>query len=248
MLRDIATAVRLLSVLPLGSAEGTSPVAYFAWVGWLFAALGAAIASAAHALGVLDGLRALVVAVMIVAGWAVLSGFLHWDGLADAADGLGARGDAACRLAVMRDSATGAFGVTAIVFVALLQVTSLAVVLASGSWWALGAPVFGRLAASAGLWYRRPASATGLASRYSGRASAGGVMIALLPLLPLALAPFPPVLPRAAAALAGITFGVLVPSLFTRRLGGVNGDVLGATVLLTETFVLVLGALAGGLL
>lgn len=245
-LRDIGDAVRLLTVLPIGGSDEGNPVPFFTWVGGLYAALGVGIASAAFALGRTDGLPALFVAVVIVASWAALSGFLHWDGLADTADGMGVRGDAERRLAVMRDSTIGAFGVTAVVFVALLQVSALAVVIDSGSWWALGAPVLGRLAAALALWYRSSARPDGLGARYAGGATPLGLVVALLPLVPLAFVPFPPVADRVIATAIAVLAAVLLPTAFAKRLGGVTGDVLGAVVLLSETAVFVIGAMAGG--
>lgn len=245
---DIREALGLLTVVPAGEPKHGAPVAYFTVIGWLFAGTGVGVISAAAALDRSHGLDALVVAALVVLAWGALSGFLHWDGLADAADGLGVRGDASRRLAVMRDSTVGAFGVTAIVFVALLQVLAMAVVIDSGSWWALGAPVFGRLGAALALWFRAPASEHGLAARYATRPGAVRLALLLLPVVPLLAVPFPLSPVRVVASLAGISFAVLVPGIFARRLGGVNGDVLGAVIVLTETFVLLLGALLGGAL
>ena len=56
----------------------------------------------------------------------VVTGALHVDGLADCADALGVRGGREPRLAVMRESTIGAFGVVAIVLHALLLATAIA--------------------------------------------------------------------------------------------------------------------------
>lgn len=243
MIRDIATAIRLLTVLPIGSVEGVHPARYFSLVGWLYAMVALAITSGASALGMAEGLPALLAAVLILAAWAALSGFLHWDGLADAADGFGARGDATRRLEVMRGSTVGAFGVTAIVLVAALEVAAIAVIVESGSRWALAAaPVVGRWAAGGALSLRRPARETGLAARYSSAGSSASLLLQTIPVLPL-LVPDPGGRVAAVAVLAAsLIGGLLLPGPFIRRFGGITGDVLGALILLTETFVLVLGA------
>src|SRR5262249_45834682 len=56
------------------------------------------------------------------------TGGLHLDGLADAADGLGSRRPRDEALAIMRRSDVGPFGVTALLFTVLVQVTALATV------------------------------------------------------------------------------------------------------------------------
>jgi adenosylcobinamide-GDP ribazoletransferase len=244
---DILTALRLLTIVPLGHTEGTRPVRFFTWIGWVFAVVALGVASAAVWVDRAQGLYALLTAVMIVTAWGLLSGLLHWDGLADSVDALGVRGDATRRLAVMRESGVGAFGVTAVVFVALTQVTSVAAIVESGTWWALGAaPVLGRLAAAVALAGRIPARPDGLAARYGGRESLPRLLLLTLPLVPLVVFPASPW--RLALVVAAVIVGAAVPGLFTRRLGGITGDVVGATVLLTETFVLLVAAVLGGLL
>src|SRR5216684_3389622 len=59
---------------------------------------------------------------------ALLTGALHLDGLADAADGLGSRRPAGEALAIMRRSDIGPFGVAALLFTAVVQITALATV------------------------------------------------------------------------------------------------------------------------
>ena len=249
MIRDIATAIRLLTVLPIGSVEGVHPARYFGLVGWLYAGIALAIAWGASALGMAEGLPAVLAAVLIVAAWAALSGFLHWDGLADAADGFGVRGDAQRRLEVMRGSTVGAFGVTAIVLVAALQVTAVAVILEIGSWWALAAaPVVGRWAAGVALSLRHPARETGLAAHYASAGGAASLPLQTIPILPLLVRDSPSRVAAVAVLTASLVAGLLMPGPFVRRLGGITGDVLGALILLTETFVLVFGAVVWSVL
>lgn len=249
MIRDIATAIRLLTILPVGTVEGVHPARYFSLVGWLYAGVGLGIAIAARALGIAEGLSALLVAVVIVVAWAVLSGFLHWDGLADSADGLGVRGDAAHRLEVMRGSTVGAFGVTAIVLVAALQIAAIAVIVESGSWWALvAAPVVGRWAAGAALSLRRPARETGLAARYASAGGSATLLLQTLPVLPLLVDVAGDRVAAISVTVISLVIALFMPGPFIRRFGGITGDVLGAVILLTETFVLLLGAVVWRLL
>lgn len=249
MLRDFATAVRLLSIVPLGRVDGVHPARYFSLVGWVFAALGVGLASAAAWLGRADGLGAILTAVLVVAAWGVLSGFLHWDGLADCADGFGVRGDAARRLEVMRGSTVGAFGVVTVVLVAAAQIAAIAMIVESRAWWALGAaPILGRWGAGVALTLREPARPDGLAARYAAREPGAGLLVPTLAALPLMLVPSEARDARLAATVLALLAAFAIPGPFVRRFGGITGDVLGATVLLTETVVLVGGALAGGLL
>lgn len=52
---------------------------------------------------------------MVLVLWVLLTGGLHWDGLADIADGLGGGRDPASRLEIMKDSRIGAFGALALI-------------------------------------------------------------------------------------------------------------------------------------
>lgn len=81
-------------------------------------------------LGILDlGLRWLGIpllsrSVLVVVSWIGLTGGLHLDGAMDTADGLAVQ-DRQRRLAVMTDSATGAFGAMAAIALVLLKTTAL---------------------------------------------------------------------------------------------------------------------------
>ena len=238
-LRDIGSALRLLTVVPVPGADGERPVRWFPLVGWGFGAIGAGIAWAGGLLGLARAAApALVLGALIIGAWALLSGMLHWDGLADSADGIGVRGDHAARLAAMRGSAIGAYGVTAVVLVALLQVSAAAALIENVEAWALfAAPVIARFGASAALLSRRPARPDGLAALYADSETLPGVLIMVVVSGSVALVA--PDYLHVLLALGSLLLSLAIPAPFARRLGGITGDVLGATILLTETLVLV---------
>ena len=86
-------------------------------------------------------------AVLAVAAWAVLTGGLHLDGLADCCDGLLVSAPRERRLEIMRDPRVGSFAVSGLVLALLLK-TAAVFSLGTGSAAALGlilAPVLGAL-------------------------------------------------------------------------------------------------------
>jgi adenosylcobinamide-GDP ribazoletransferase len=66
----------------------------------------------------------LTLSVLTVAAWIGITGGLHLDGAMDTADGLSVR-DKERQLAVMKDSATGAFGAIAAVIILLLKTVTI---------------------------------------------------------------------------------------------------------------------------
>ena len=198
---------------------------------WAFPLVGAGIggvAAFAFLLVQLLGLGDWPAAVLAVLASIVLTGALHEDGLADTADGLIGGQDREQRLAIMRDSRHGTFGVVAIVLSVLLRVTALA---------DIGDPIHAGLALIAAHAASRaalpvamlvlaPARADGLgaaAGRPRTRLAIGALAIGLLTTL-AALGPM-----RGATA-----FGLASAAIFAsgalahRRIGGYTGDVLGA--------------------
>jgi adenosylcobinamide-GDP ribazoletransferase len=104
-------------------------------------------------------------------------------------------------------------------------------------------PVFGRLAASFGGWFGRPARPEGLGASITGSATVGSVAPAVLcvALTGAVLAWMNPVA-GTAVVVVGVVGAAIVPHLLSRRFGGVTGDVLGASVLLVETLTAVVAA------
>jgi len=250
--RDLAAALGLLTVVPVPTRMTeklvVKPAAWFPLVGLFLGACGWTLAvglQAVSRLGSLPHGAPLTVAALVVASWCLLTRFLHWDGLADVADGAWASSDPSRRLEVMADSHTGAFGATAVALVAIVQVAAASEAIASGRLAVLiAAPVLGRLAATFGAWLGTPARPSGLGASVLGRPRAVDVLVTCVTLAACAF-----VYAAAGGGWLAPTAGALaapvLPHLLARRFGGVTGDVLGASVLLTETVVLVVVAVLG---
>jgi adenosylcobinamide-GDP ribazoletransferase len=177
----------------------------------------------------------------------VLSGGLHVDGLADFADALGSRRDRETMLRIMKQSDIGPFGVVTIVGVLLLDVAALTACVQAGFGWQaiLIAAVASRLTLP---WTCRttipPARPGGLGATVAGTVRPIAAVLTTLAVLAatLALTWLTTSVPEGSAydgqLLAGAAIAVLlavaVSLLVTHRartaLGGVTGDVLGATV------------------
>jgi adenosylcobinamide-GDP ribazoletransferase len=164
---------------------------------------------------------------------------LHWDGLADVGDAWFA--PQGRRLDILRDTHTGAFGVFALAFGLLAYYVLLETLLSSEPipvWGLVGVPVFGRTAAMFAAWFGTPVRSEGLGAAVSGRPAGGSVVIALFALVAagailVSIGGYPLWLPALCVIVA-----LVVPHLISLRFGGVTGDVMGASVVITELCVL----------
>jgi adenosylcobinamide-GDP ribazoletransferase len=200
------------------------------------AGIGAATGGIAYSLA--DPLTPLLAALIGLAAAAVLTGVLHLDALADAADALGATTRERA-LEIMRDHSIGAYGGVALVLDLGVKAAALAA-LAGGAGvvrFAVCAGAASRvvpLALSVALPYARPGEGLGRALRTSGIARClAAVAIAALICVGLE--------GTDGAILLGVAGAVaVVAGAFAfRRLGGITGDVLGAAAELAETAALV---------
>ena len=234
---DLLVAGALLTRLPLPHAprDAFDRAARAVWaypvVGLGLAVLASVVWMLAGWLGVGPVLQAGLTLAALVA----MTGALHEDGLADTADGLWGGRDAARRLEIMRDSRIGSYGVIALVLGLGLR------------WFALAAAGPAALVASASLsrgvlpllMAREPmARRDGLAHAQGqppertawialgiGAAVAvvfGGLGGAILSLL----------------AVAGLAH--IIARLARARIGGITGDILGATQQVCELAILLL--------
>jgi adenosylcobinamide-GDP ribazoletransferase len=187
----------------------------------------------------------LIAAILVVGLLALLTRGLHLDGLADTADGLGSGRPAGQALEVMRRGDVGPFGVVTLVLVLLVQVAALAelVATASGGVGVVVGLLVSRLALPLGCLRGVPsAREDGLGAMVAGSVSRGMAVVAVLPVvLVLTVAASQTHLGAGilVASAVGLAVGLALVTLAVRRLGGVTGDVLGATVEATFTGTLV---------
>ena len=174
------------------------------------------------------GLTAWLAAITAVAIQLALTGALHEDAVADVADGFGGGNDRDAKLAIMRDSHIGSFGVAALVLVLGARLGALTALGDAGTV-AVALIVAGAASRGAMAWLMRalpPARDDGLgfaAGAPSRDAVAGAVAIAAIVALLFAG------LSSGAAALTGAGLGALaIGALARRQIGGQTGDVLGA--------------------
>lgn len=240
---DMRAAWRLLTVIPVPGAEGQQPLPYLPCVGVVFGGIGWAVVRLAGELGLQDGPGALLVGALVVAVWAVLSGGMHFDGVADTADGFGARGGPAGRLDAMRDSAVGALGVLAVSLTVIIQAAAVAALLSRSAYWPVAmAPVFSRYAATVVLSRYPAARQTGMGATVAGGLRPSHAVVAMVPVAAL-FALRPSVEHVVALGVSAIAVSLLAGSA-VRRLGGVTGDVAGAIIVLAECVTLTVLALA----
>jgi adenosylcobinamide-GDP ribazoletransferase len=239
-LADLRRAGQLLTRIPLpDDAAPPEPGALaralrvFPLVGALIGLVSGLVLVAASHLG----LPGAVAALLALATGLLLTGALHEDGLADTADGFGVRRSAAERLAIMRDSRIGTYGVLALGLVVALKASALA----SLEPWTACAALAASAAASRATFpvlalILPPARSDGLGARM-GRPSASTAAIAIAIGTAAALASLGPG-PGAAALLAAAAAFAALAWLARRQVGGYTGDILGATQQVTETAML----------
>jgi adenosylcobinamide-GDP ribazoletransferase len=188
----------------------------------------------------------LVAATVAVIGQVLLTGAFHEDGLADTADAAGGA-DRADRLRILDDPVHGTYGVVALVLALVLRLGAIAGFTAGQAFAVLpAAHALSRAAAVVLMGTMPAASERGLAASAGRGLSRGGRDLAGLAGLGVAAALLGGwALLAVATAVVG---AVLVAAYARRTLGGVTGDLLGATQQLVELGVLVvlLGAAGHG--
>jgi adenosylcobinamide-GDP ribazoletransferase len=231
--KSFLAAIAFLTRLPVGrlavfdAADVAHSAGWFPLVGMLLGV----IYSLAAAL--LKGyLPVGVVAVLLVLVDALVTGALHFDGLADTADGFGGGQSREDILRIMRDHAIGSYGGLALVVCVALKVAAYAALLTQSNWIPalILTPALGRwsiLLLTATLPYARP---------FASVAAGIGKRPLFWGTLAIAVALVSAMSGRALVACSTVVavtgcFGVYCH----HRIAGITGDTLGANVQLSES-------------
>lgn len=244
MMRPFLLALQFLTLLPvrLGfvptDEEVGRSIVYYPLVGVVLGILLVMLD------GMLEKVSPLLAAALVAAAWAVLTGGLHLDGLADTADAwVGGRGDRERMLAIMKDPYCGPAAAVTLILLLMIKIAALHVLVGAGESLALLlAPVLGRTAILL-LFLTTPyVRAQGLGSVLVAHLPRRQAiwMVAVTAVMVIILVGLERPWPFLAALMA---FAVMRHMMMT-RIQGTTGDTAGALVEIVETSVLVSAALS----
>jgi adenosylcobinamide-GDP ribazoletransferase len=235
-LNNLAASVSFLTRIPVRLREEPSMTAAVPWFPVVGAGIGVIVGGVAAGLAELVPMS-VAAAVAVLVG-VLVTGAFHEDGLADVADAFAGGWTVEQRLRILKDPLHGSYGVAALCGSIVLRIVALAALGPAAAFaGAVAAHTLGRGAAVGLMATVKVATTDGLGADYARslprRSAAIGVLGAVVITTvatgwwagPLAIA----------AVLAAATVGWLA----VRKIGGVTGDVLGATEQVAECLVLV---------
>ncbi len=228
------TRLPLLRATPIAGSAIAKAAWAFPIAGVLVGLIGAVVYALAHR----AGLPAWPAVALTVAATLLATGCLHEDGLADTADGFGGGKTREQKLAIMRDSRIGVYGVCALAMSLVLRVAALASLPSAHAvvWALIASHAAARAAMPALMLMLAPARGDGLsfeAGRPPGEAVLAGAVIGFL------------ILAICLHLGHGFLALILVAAIFAlmawlsmRQIEGQTGDVLGALEQASEIAVL----------
>lgn len=242
IVHDMALALQFMTRVPI-RFKGLDPARLSRAAAW-FPAVGLLVGSAAACsymlvIGHMGRPLAALIAVIVMV---IITGGLHEDGLADCADAFGGGWTREDRLRIMKDSRIGTFGAIALILSLGSRILLLTTMPAGGVIRSLiSAHVLARCTPlPLGALLKPARGSEGQGGRVAGATSwftaAVGVAMALaLVSWLLRASAWQPILTVAIVTAASALF-------YQRRLGGITGDCMGATIQLSEIAVYVCGA------
>jgi adenosylcobinamide-GDP ribazoletransferase len=243
LLDDLRVAISFLTVIPTSGTQYDKPDDFGRSSVW-FSIIGMVLGLILMGLGKAASyvFSPLVVGVLITAVWAMVTGGLHLDGLADSCDGLLSASRKERRLEIMKDPRLGTFGGIGLFLALLGKVILSAGLVERGLWMAFP------LAAGLGRWFiviaaRQPmARPGGLGEKFShGVQNRHIILSALLPIgMTIWIGPG-----GWMSFAAAVVVLILIIIAARRELGGMTGDIYGLMVELSELTVLLVMNIRG---
>lgn len=246
-MKSVLVAAAFLTRVPVPVAANAADVGIAAlWFPLIGGAIGGVTALVAWIMRDVFAFPPAPIATLAVGFGAWITGAIHLDGLADTADGFGGGRTREDALRIMRDPAIGSFGAIALLVIIAAKAAALTALIERGTAFRflVAAPAISRwtiavLAAS--LPYARAEGGLGqtvmhhrLAGLIVSTTLTGFVAIAALGTDALF------------AWAAALVVTAWIGRTARRRIGGVTGDVFGASVEVTETVVLLSGVAMAG--
>lgn len=243
---DIAAAFLLLTRIPVRwhRFNDDSPPD-FASALWTYPLVGIVVGGLAGMVawgGTSLSLPPVVTAALTLLTLAMLTGAMHEDGLADLVDGFGGGGTPQRKAEIMHDSRIGSYGVTGLCLATITRIALLVVLFDLFAGWQL-ALIIAIIAAGARyqvllLLRMFPLSSFAKLGQMTAKPSLGaltiGSAIAFGPLYWL-LGPVATLMVITVTLLISLWIGRLA----TRQIGGLTGDVMGASIILAELIIMV---------
>ena len=233
----LLAALQFLTRVPIRLRREPKLDAIVAWFPLAGAIIGAAVGGVAA--GMWHVVPPLVAGAVGVTVGLLITGAFHEDGLGDIADAFGGGWTVERRLEILKDSRHGTYGVAAICASIVLRIVALGSL--PGPWamftGAVAAHTMGRVAAVGMAGTMRLATHSGLGADYgrgTTRVRAAVSVVAGIALTAVFVGWW-------AAPLAGATLLAVLATgtLARRKIGGISGDVLGATEQVAEILCLV---------
>ncbi|MDD5044548.1 MAG: adenosylcobinamide-GDP ribazoletransferase [Candidatus Omnitrophica bacterium] len=245
---SLLSALQFLTVIPLriknmDERKFAQAPAWFPAVGLFIGLILFGLSRVLYALNFYE----LTAAIVLVVALVLITGGMHLDGLSDTFDAISSGKDKEKFLAIMRDPHSGALGVASVVCALLLKVglifslrpqdkaAALILMCVLSRWSAVGAMSFFPYARQEG---KAKVFIQGMTLKTFLIASASAVIFAL-------------VLGWLTGTIALLVVGgftYLSAKFFSRKIGGMTGDTLGATIELTEIITLSTFCIAGGII
>ncbi|MDA3810769.1 MAG: adenosylcobinamide-GDP ribazoletransferase [Spirochaetaceae bacterium] len=236
-MKKLIYALRFLTVIPIKWKENEDlgevarSISYFPLVGLIIGVSNFAVYYLSNLI-----FSPLFTSVLVLVWWMFITGGLHLDGLADTADGVWGGTTKEKRLEIMKDSRTGVFGVLTLIAFLLLKTVLLNELFSYHDEFSMSilisAPLLGRWISVFSIYFFNSARKDGLGIFFKEKISLKELLISFfITLMTVFLF----------SGVTGIFTLVLVTMIaslaslfFSKKLGGLTGDIYGALCEISE--------------